>query len=109
MAMDPEGYERIQYLRESADEDTTKKVRKLLNGYYWSFYINNTAYKLEFAKSNKFTVTTAFGSNSGKYSVRNGYIFCTYTDTDYTIEIPYEIVDGKIELDTIAGFDVRSN
>ena len=109
MAMDPEGYEVSMYEREEADAATTKQVQKLLNGKYWSFYVNNLAYKLSFTSPNKFTVTTAYSNSSGTYSVRNGYIFCTYPNNGYTVEIPYEIVDGKMDLDTIAGFDVMSN
>lgn len=106
MAMDPEGYERSMYAREEADSATAQKVKSQLNGYYWSFYVNSTSYKLEFWNPNNFSVTTAFGSNSGTYSVRNGFIFCTYPDTGYTVEIPYTLEDGDLDLDTIAGFDV---
>lgn len=107
MAMDPEGYEQSMYAREEADATTTRQVQNMLNGYYWSFYVNYTSYKLEFWATNNFSVTTSLGTtSSGTYSVRNGYIFCTYPDTGYTVEIPYEIVNGELELDTIAGFDV---
>lgn len=106
MTMDPEGYEMSMYAREEADDATTKLVRDQLNGRYWSFFVNNLSYKLEFSAKNKFSLTTSFGTQSGTYSVRNGYVFCTYPDTGYTVEIPYEIVDGKVDLDTIAGFDV---
>ena len=104
--VDAGGFEQNMYDREKADDATTKKVRELLNGKTWSFYVNNMAYELSFAKKNKFTVKTSFSENSGTYSVRNGFIFCTYPDTEYTVEIPYKIVDGKMDLDTIGGFDV---
>ncbi len=107
IAMDPEGYELSLMAREEADAATTKQVRGMLNDRYWSFYVNNTSYRLEFSRPNKFSLTTAFGTSSGTYSVRKGYVFCTYSDTGYTVEIPYEIVNGKMDLDTIGGFDVR--
>lgn len=106
MIMDPEGYESITYKRADADMETTYMVRDMLNGYCWSFYVNNLSYELEFWANNNFCVRTAFSSQSGTYRVQNGFIFCTYPDTGYTIEIPYEIVDGKLNLDTIGGFDV---
>lgn len=104
--MDSEGYEQIMYLREPADEATAQLVRSQLNNYYWSFYVNNLSYRLEFWAPNNFSVTTSFGTQSGTYTVRNGFIFCTYPSNGYTVEIPYTLVDGNLELDTIAGFDV---
>ena len=109
MTMDPEGYERIQYLRQDADGETTQKVRDLINGYCWTFYVNNISYQLDFWAKNNFSVKTPYTNASGTYTVQNGYVFCTYPDTGYTVEIPYTIEDGKIDLDTIAGFDVMSN
>lgn len=107
--VDPEGFEAEMLAREEADSDTAKKVKKCLNGYYWTFYVNSTSYKIEFWEKNNFCVTTAFGANEGTYSVRNGYIFCTYPDTGYTVEIPYSFDEsGNFDLDTIGGFDVFS-
>lgn len=107
--IDPEGFEAEMHAREEADSDTVKKVKKCLNGYYWTFYVNSTSYKVEFWEKNNFAVTTAFGTNEGTYSVRNGYVFCTYPDTGYTVEIPYSFDEaGNFDLDTIGGFDVFS-
>ena len=107
-AMDPDGYETVMVAYEEADAETTAQVKELINGYYWQFYVNNTAYELEFWAENNFEVRTSLGtSNSGTYSVRNGYLFCTYPDTGYTIEIPYEFADGDISLDLTDAFDVR--
>lgn len=78
----------------------------MLNGYDRSFCVNRTACRPAFSSWNRFSLPTAFGTQSGTCSVRNGYIFCTYTGTGYAVEIPYEIVDGDIDLDSIAGFDV---
>lgn len=109
MCMDPEGYEHTMFLYEEADDARAEEVRSLLNGYQWTFYVNNLAYELEFWSYDNFSVTTAFGEQTGTYSVRNGYVFCTYPSTNYTVKIPYEIVNGEMDLDTIAGFDVRVN
>lgn len=106
-AVDPEGYAQIMVSREEADAETTSFVKDCLNGYYWSFYINSISYEIEFWADNNFEVRTALGTNGGTYSVRNGYIFCTYDSNGYVVEIPYEIVDGDVDLDVIAGFDVR--
>ena len=32
---------------------------------------------------------------------------CTYPDTGYTVEIPYELVDGDVQLDVADAFDVN--
>ena len=104
--MDPEGYADYEYKCLEADEATAKAVKKCINGYYWWFYVNSTYYELEFYSPNKFEVRTSFGNNSGTYSVRNGFIFCTYPSNGYTVEIPYELVGGDIKLHTTEAFDV---
>ena len=106
-AMDPDGYSAEMLAREDADDETVASVKGCIDGYYWSFYVNNTSYEIEFSSNNTFEVRTAFGANSGDYSVKNGYIFCTYPDTGYTVEIPYTLADGEIDLDVVAGFDVH--
>lgn len=106
--MDPEGYAAEMDRRAEADADTQEQVKSLINGYYWSCYLNSITYELEFWAKDNFEVRTSLGTSStGTYSVRNGYIFCTYPDTGYTVEVPYEIVDGEIDLDIIGAFDVR--
>lgn len=106
-AMDPEGYASEMLAREDADAETANAVMNKINGYYWSFYVNNTAYEIEFWAPNNFEVRTAFGANSGTYTVKNGYVFCTYPSNGYTVEIPYVLNEGEIDLDTIAAFDVH--
>ena len=106
-AMDPEGYAAEILAREPADADTAKQVKSLINGYYWSFYVNSLSYEIEFWADNNFEVRTAYSSNSGTYTVQNGYIFCTYPDTGYTIEIPWAFADGDVDLDVVAAFDVN--
>ena len=109
MFADPEGYEQTIYLWSDADNERTQEVRSHLNGYTWNFYVNNLAYELSFWANNNFSVRTAFTNQTGTYTVQNGYVFCTYPDTGYTIKIPYELNNGDFDLDTIKGFDVMSN
>lgn len=105
-AMDPAGYEQEMYAREPADAETEKQVKDLINGYYWSFYVNSTSYEIEFWADNNFEVRTAFGTNGGTYTVQNGYIFCTYSGTGYTIEIPWVFANNDVDLDVVEAFDV---
>lgn len=107
-AVDPDGYEAAVTAREPADDKTTKEVKSLLNGFYWTFLVNNTTYEIEFYEPDEFEVRTSIGSaNSGTYVVQNGFISCTYSGNDYTVEIPYEIVDGEIEMEVADAFDVN--
>ena len=89
--IDPQGYEKELNKREKASNDVVKKVKNAINGYQWNFYVNYTSYEIEFGNSNKFEVRTAFGSNGGKYEIKNGYIFCMYDSNNYTVEIPYSL------------------
>lgn len=105
---DAEGYKEIQNSFKEADEKQTKLVKSLINGYYWSCFVNSTTYEVEFWEDNNFEVRTSIGvANQGTYSVRNGYIFCTYSSNDKTIKIPYEIKDGEIDVDIVDAFDVK--
>ncbi|MBQ7971204.1 MAG: hypothetical protein IJ294_02495, partial [Clostridia bacterium] len=89
-----------------ADASKVAQVQSLINGYQWSFYVNYTSYKLEFEATNNFTLKTTLGSNSGTYSVLNGYVLLTYQNGN-TVEIPYDIKDGKINLEGTDAFDVK--
>lgn len=107
-AIDPNGYAEEIAAREEADTETTEKAKSLLNGYYWSFFVNNTTYEIEFYAPNEFEVRTSLGvTNSGTYVVQNGYISCTYDSNNYTVNIPYEFTDGDIKLETADAFDVN--
>lgn len=107
-AVDPDGYAAEVELRADADADTAAQVKDLVNGYYWTFYVNYTTYEMEFWAPNNFEVRTSLGvTNSGTYTVQNGYLFCTYPSNDYTVMVPYELVDGDVELDCVAAFDVN--
>lgn len=104
---DPEGYQSIQHAYEDADYSTAEYVKSLVNGYYWWCYQYNTKYEVEFYAPNSFEVRTSLGTaNSGTYTVKNGYLFCTYDSNDKTLKIPYVIKNGDIEPDLLAAFDV---
>ncbi|MDO4280900.1 MAG: hypothetical protein Q4C56_04660 [Peptococcaceae bacterium] len=111
-AMDPDGYAVEQDARTDADAETTALVKSLINGYQWSFYINTVSYELEFWEDNNFELRATIGSsspepNQGTYAVKKGYIFCTYPSNNYTVEIPYTLEDGDIDLDVTTAFDVK--
>lgn len=107
-AMDPEGYAAELEKRKEADADTANKAKGLMNGYQWEFYVNKISYELEFFADHDFELRTSLGtSKGGTYSVRNGYIFCTYADTGYMVEIPYKFENGDITLDAADAFDVN--
>lgn len=109
--LDPEGYAAEIDLRTDADPDTVALVKSQLNGYYWSFYVNYISYELEFWADNNFEVRASINGASpepqqGTYTVKKGYVFCTYPGNNYTVEIPYTITNGVVELDPATGFDV---
>jgi len=110
-AMDPEGYAEELDKRSPADEATTAQAKGYLNGYYWSFYVNNTSYEIEFYSGDTFEVRTSLGtSNSGTYTVDKGYITCTYPNLpDNPVRIPYTFADNDIDLDTTYAFDVNEH
>lgn len=109
-AIDPEGYAEIMALHEPADEQTCAKVKAEINGYYWSFYVNNTSYEIEFWAPNKFEVRVkALGvTNGGTYTIQKGYIVCVYDSNGAIVEIPYSFETNGIDIDVTGAFDVRS-
>ncbi len=108
--VDAAGYAEIEKKHAIADDETTKKVQKGLNGYYWTFYVtlgtSLQKHELEFTKPNKFEIRTSYISNTGTYEVHNGYIYLHYTTSDNVVEIPYEFKDGEIELDCDTAFSI---
>ncbi len=105
--IDEDGYQEILVAYEEADWETTSEVRSMLNGRYWWCLVNDIKYEATFDWDNYFEVSTSLGvKNSGTYSVRNGYIFCTYSSNGQTVMIPYELKDGDIALDLVRAFDV---
>lgn len=108
--VDPDGYADELYRRSDADESTASAVKEAINGYYWTFYVNSIIYKIEFFSPNGFelTVSSLNVSNEGTYSVKNGYVVCTYTESGTVVEIPYTWEDNDINLDVVSAFDVKA-
>lgn len=104
---DPDGYAEIMNKFEDAPFDVQENVASLINGRYWQAYVNPTTYTVEFDAPNNFVVKTAFGSNGGTYSVKNGYIFCTYSSNNTTIKIPYEITEQGVYMDLAETFRIN--
>ena len=108
---DPEGCAAEVQKHEPADEETTKKVRNCINGYYYTFYVSAGTslmkYEIEFASPNEFEVRTPYLTNSGTYEVCNGYIILTYSNSGITLEIPYEWSDnGEVGLYLSEAFSI---
>ena len=109
-AADPAGAEAEIEKHQPANDATVKKVRKSLNGYYWTFY--NTVgtavmkYEIEFKKTNKFEVRTSLLKNSGTYEVLNGYIVLNYKTGGNALEVPYDYKDGKLNLYLSEAFSI---
>lgn len=93
-----------------ADAETERKVKNLINGYYWTYYISAgttvQAQEIEFYSPNKFEVRSSFGSNGGTYEVKKGFIYVTYSTNNATYKIPYEFKNGDIELDCESAFSI---
>lgn len=85
----------------TVDTNTINKVRKSINGYYYSFYTtigtSIQSAKLEFSKPNKFKITNAGLSNSGTYDVRKNYIVLKFPNGNET-NIEYEFKNGDLEI-----------
>ena len=106
-SVDLEGYTKEQEKRQEANAELVSRVKKEINGYEWSFYINSTYYKISFENPNEFYVTALGNTNSGNYSIKNGYIYCTYPSNNKTIKIPYDFEEnGEIALYLVEAFDV---
>lgn len=106
---DPEGFAEAQRLREPADEATATTVRNAINGYYWSFFTNNTSYRIEFFAPNNYTLSTMGLNTTGTYQVTNGFVVCTNDATGAVNELPYTLSDSGVELDPATGFSVYEN
>jgi len=108
--VDPEGAEEYAVATSKADSETTKKVQKELNGYYFEFYVpaGKTAlkYNLEFSKPNKFTIKTSGLKNSGTYTVENGYIALSYDGKTTAVRIPWTMDDGEFKANPAKAFDI---
>lgn len=103
---DPEGYEEALSLREEADAETTERVRNAINGYWYSFIVNNLSYRTEFSAPNYFTTTVSGATSTGTYSVTNGFVMLTNDSNGYVVEVPYTFEGDKIDLDLPTGYSV---
>ncbi|HIY80095.1 MAG TPA: hypothetical protein IAA42_06650 [Candidatus Olsenella excrementavium] len=106
---DPDGYAEAQRLREPADEATVATVSNAINGYYWSFFTNNTSYRIEFFAPNSYTLSTMGLDTTGTYQVTNGFVVCTNGTTGAVNELPYTLNGSNVELDPATGFSVYEN
>ncbi len=104
--VDPDGYQQALNLRNEADSATTKRVRNAINGYYWSFFVNNMSYTTEFFAPNKFTTTLLDQEVSGTYTVTNGFVILRNDSNGFTVEVPYAFDGGEIELDLPTAYSV---
>ena len=108
--IDPEGYKEEQDKRKKADDKTIKEVRAQIDNTYIDFYANTIYYRLEFSEPDVFSlnINNSF-TNGGKYSIRNGYISCTFDSNNKTTYVPYEMKDGEIILYPEIAWDVKEN
>lgn len=106
---DPDGYAKAQRLREPADEETTATVSNAINGYYWSFFTNNTSYRIEFFAPNSYQLSVMGIDTTGTYQVTNGFVICTNGTTGAVNELPYTLNGSNVELDPATGFSVYEN
>ena len=97
-AVDPKGYKKEVKLQKKANEETTAKVQNGINGYKWDFYTNNMSMTIEFFEPNQFTLSALGSENSGSYYVKNGYVCVKYDSNGETIDIPWYVKDGEIEI-----------
>lgn len=109
--IDPQSYSEESEKRKPADESTTQKVRNSLNGYYFTFYAYPASYRLEFYAPNNFVIESTLNgstiSNTGTYTVQNGYISLYYQSNENTVEIAYDFgSDGEINLYAADAFAV---
>ncbi len=107
---DPEGYATESEKHAPADAATTQKVKNLINGYYWTFYLSVgtsvEVQEIEFSAPNKFVLRSNYSSNGGTYEVKNAYIYVTYSTNGATYKIPYEFKDGDVALDCATAFSI---
>ena len=110
-AIDPDGYAEEMLAREDADADTAEQVKNLIvtgEDYAWTFYVNSLSYEIHFYDDYTFKLITKYNTATGVFSVKNGYVFCTYPDTGYTIEVPYTVENGELgEFELADAFDVN--
>lgn len=101
--VDPEGYEAEMKKLESASDEVTKQVKNAMNGGSWSVFANGTSYNVSFSAPNKFSITSMGFTNTGTYSVTNGYVIMTYPDTGLSVYVPWSWDEQPIDLELDTG------
>lgn len=113
-------YEKKQYELSIADEETQKKVRKDIVGYYFTFYTSNgnkiMTNEVEFLSKNRVEVRATLSGytlkRKGDYSIGNGYLIINYDktedsslikDTGKPLYIKYEYENNEITLENPFG------
>ena len=103
-AIDPEGYADEVYRREPVDDATAQSVINLVNGYYWQWWSKIGSFELEFLDSTQYELRSSIAgvqkSTYGIYTVANSYIILTNSENGSVSYVPYELVDGDIDLKT---------
>ncbi|MDO4363865.1 MAG: Ig-like domain-containing protein, partial [Clostridia bacterium] len=79
---DPKGYKTETDKRKKVSDSEARKVKNMMNGYYWSFYVSPMSYRIDFYSPNNFHISGSIGgsriNNDGTYEVRKGYIYLKY-------------------------------
>lgn len=103
MAVDSEGYEKLQQMREEADAETTAKVyEQIVNKKFFSYSTSSGInVSVTFRADDRCEIALGPMSNGASYSIRKGFIFI-YPDanTDTVYEISYTLDEnGVISMD----------
>lgn len=105
---DPEGYAAEIQNHEDADAETASAVSSQLNGHYYSFFVNNFSYKIEFYDPNTYSLSSMGLQTTGTYSVKKGYVVLTNNDNGAVNECPYSFDEaGALKIELADGFDVN--
>ena len=105
---DPDGYAAEIQKREDAGAETVSAVSSQLNGYYYSFFVNNFSYKIEFYDPNTYSLSSMGLQTTGTYSVKKGYVVLTNNDNGAVNECPYSFDEaGALKIELADGFDVN--
>lgn len=105
---DPDGYAAEMQKREDADAETVSAVSSQLNGYYYTFYVNNFSYRIEFYEPSSYSLSSLGHETTGTYSVKKGYVVLTNNDTGAVNECPYSFDEaGALKIELADGFDVK--
>lgn len=105
---DPDGYAAEMQKREDADAETVSAVSPQLNGYYYSFFVNNFSYRIEFYEPNSYSLSALRHETTGTRSVKKGYVVLTNNDNGAVNEYPYSFDEaGTLKIELADGFDAN--